>query len=101
MSDHKEKDSKSKAQRGISRRAQLRQQQKTIELLNLKLKDYLNAIHTHYMQVKEYKEKYENALKLTPSEKSRLAFDTIKATQALNQKICEMGACIHKEHKVE
>jgi hypothetical protein len=59
MDNHKENDRQNKKSRRLSQRAQLRQQQKTIENLNLKLKDYLNAISMHYRQVLELKKELE------------------------------------------
>jgi hypothetical protein len=97
MSDHKEMDKKSKCQRGLSRRAQLRQQQKAIETLNLKLRDYLNAIHIHYHQAVDYKKMYEEAITLTPQEKAELAHQQMRRMQHLNAEMCKIGVCIHKE----
>ena len=36
---------------------------------------------------------------MTPQEKSQRALEMIEAMQELNRKICEIGACIHKEHQ--
>jgi hypothetical protein len=92
MSDHKEKDTEAKKRRGLSRRAQLRQQQRSIETQNLRIKDCFSIIRKLASDLKE-------ALRLTPSEKSQLAHQEQGRMQALNAKICEIGACIHKEHR--
>lgn len=97
--DHRKSDKESKIQRGLSRRAQLRQQQKTIELLNLRLESSINANHIHWMRANSLEKKLKEALTLTPAEKSALAHDLMQEMEKANEKICEIGACMHKEHQ--
>jgi hypothetical protein len=101
MSDHKEMDKKSKSQRGLSRRAQLRQQQKAIDRLNLLVKDCLNTIIVHRNQATGFKKLYEKAIEMTPQEKATLAYQMQLKMTSINEEICKIGACIHKECRKE
>lgn len=95
MSDHKEMNKKSKTQRGFSRRAQLRQQQKAIQTLNLKLKDCIDAMLIHYNKVQELGKELEKARRLTPEEKANWAYQQQLRMAEANKELCKIGACWH------
>lgn len=52
-------------------------------------------INGHWILVREVKEIEKGQ---SPKEKAEAAYQQQLRMQELNQKICEIGACIHKEH---